>query len=105
VSGCRLRFDPLLPAALAYSDTHPSEFHPAFSEHSTRSQPKPQRAWVALVGPEAAKATVAVCIGATSARACEAAGVARILYPDSPGIEGWVECVREALGQPAAAQR
>jgi uroporphyrinogen-III synthase len=60
------------------------------------------RAWVALVGPEAARRTLSVCIGATSARACEAAGMTRILYPDSPGIEGWVDSVREALEQTGA---
>jgi uroporphyrinogen-III synthase len=55
------------------------------------------------VGAEAARGTVSVCIGATSARACEAAGMARVLYPDSPGIEGWVDTVREALAQQQGA--
>lgn len=69
----------------------------------TFGSPSAVKAWVALVGAEAARGTVSVCIGATSARACEAAGMARVLYPDSPGIEGWVDTVREALAQQQGA--
>lgn len=50
-----------------------------------------------------------MCIGETSARACAAAGITRVVYPDAPGIEGWVESVLEALAQSggveAAARR
>lgn len=65
----------------------------------TFGSPSAVKAWVALVGREGAQDTVSVCIGATSARACEAAGIKRVLYPEAPGIDGWVESVREALGQ------
>ncbi|KAI8463502.1 MAG: tetrapyrrole biosynthesis, uroporphyrinogen III synthase [Monoraphidium minutum] len=71
----------------------------------TFGSPSAVKAWVALVGEERARATVAVCIGATSARACEAAGIGRVHYPDSPGIPEWVDKVREALEQGAPARR
>jgi len=55
------------------------------------------RAWVALVGLEAAKEKMSVCIGSTSARACNTAGLTRVIYPDAPSIESWVDCVLQAL--------
>ncbi|EFJ40450.1 hypothetical protein VOLCADRAFT_69473, partial [Volvox carteri f. nagariensis] len=34
------------------------------------------------------------CIGSTSAKACASAGITEnVYYPDSPGMEGWVEAV------------
>lgn len=62
--------------------------------------PTRTRAWIALVGMDAARSKANVCIGSTSARACEAAGLSNILFPEYPGIEGWVECVLQAMGQP-----
>jgi uroporphyrinogen-III synthase len=62
------------------------------------------RAWVALVGPEVAQAKMSVCIGSTSARACNTAGLTKVLYPDAPSIETWVDCVLQALQkQPVSA--
>lgn len=45
------------------------------------------------------KNIVAACIGETSATACREHGwnESRIFYPDSPGIEGWVEAIKESL--------
>lgn len=57
------------------------------------------RAWVALVGLEAAQRQMSVCIGSTSARACNTAGLTKVIYPDSPSIDSWVECVLQALQQ------
>jgi hypothetical protein len=31
--------------------------------------------------------------------------MSRVLYPESPGIEGWVDSVRQALEQVEAAAR
>lgn len=72
----------------------------------TFGSPSAVKAWAALVGEERARGTVSVCIGSTSARACEAVGVRRVLYPDAPGIDSWAETVLEALEkhrQPSAA--
>lgn len=83
----------------------PALHAPPHTQQLHTQSTQPRRAWVALVGAEAAKQTLSVCIGSTSARACEAAGMSRILYPDAPGIDTWVECVLEALEgskQPAA---
>lgn len=62
------------------------------------------RAWVALTTeacggvPQLAVA----CIGSTSARAAEAAGLAPIFYPEAPGIAGFLDSIEEALKSPAA---
>jgi uroporphyrinogen-III synthase len=40
---------------------------------------------------------VSVCIGSTSARACEAAGLKKIYFPSSPGVEGWASSVMDAI--------
>lgn len=62
------------------------------------------RAWVALVGLEAAQKKMSVCIGSTSARACNTAGLTKVIYPDAPSIDSWVGCVLEALQkQPVTA--
>jgi uroporphyrinogen-III synthase len=44
------------------------------------------------------KNIVAACIGETSAQACREHGwkESQIFYPDSPGLEGWVEAIQEA---------
>ncbi|KAF5837730.1 tetrapyrrole biosynthesis, uroporphyrinogen III synthase [Dunaliella salina] len=59
----------------------------------TFGSPSAVKAWVSLAGLETAKDKVNVCIGSTSARACEAAGLSKVYFPEAPGIEGWVECV------------
>lgn len=70
----------------------------------TFGSPSAVKAWVALVGLEAAQKKVSVCIGSTSARACESAGLTQVLHPDAPSIESWVGCVLEALQkQPVTA--
>lgn len=76
------------------------------SSHSPSPLPAPCagecRAWVALVGLEAAQQKLSVCIGSTSAKACQAAGLTKVVHPEDPGIPGWVDCVLEAMGQKAA---
>lgn len=63
----------------------------------TFGSPSAVKAWVGLVGLEAAKEVPAACIGETSARACHGAGLARVYYPEAPGIEGWAQAVVDAL--------
>lgn len=65
----------------------------------TFGSPSAVKAWVALVGLEAAQRQMSVCIGSTSARACNTAGLTKVIYPDSPSIDSWVECVLQALHQ------
>jgi hypothetical protein len=38
-------------------------------------------------------------IGSTSARACATAGLTRVLFPDSPSIDSWVQCILDGLQQ------
>lgn len=59
----------------------------------TFGSPSTVKAWVALVGKEVAAQQLAVCIGSTSARACQSQGLTRIYHPEAPGVEGWVEQV------------
>eukprot|EP00955_Chlamydomonas_euryale_P067027 359718-Chlamydomonas_euryale.AAC.11 len=64
----------------------------------TFGSPSAVKAWVALVGLPAASERLSVCIGSTSARACESAGLPmeRVYHPASPGVDGWVESVLQA---------
>jgi uroporphyrinogen-III synthase len=64
------------------------------AEVMTYGSPSAVKAWVALVGLEAANSKVNACIGATSAKACASIGITQnVVFPESPGIEGWAECV------------
>jgi uroporphyrinogen-III synthase len=71
----------------------------------TFGSPSAVKAWIALVGLAAAGERPAACIGATSARACEAAGLTRIFFPEAPGIDGWVTAVTDALQQQQQQRR
>mmetsp|Transcript_26764 Transcript_26764/g.58348 ORF Transcript_26764/g.58348 Transcript_26764/m.58348 type:complete len:299 (-) Transcript_26764:461-1357(-) len=65
----------------------------------TFGSPSAVKAWVALVGLQTANQKLNVCIGSTSARACDKVGLVkeRVYYPEDPGIEGWVDCVKQAV--------
>lgn len=61
------------------------------------ASPSAVKAWVELVGgPDDADVAFA-CIGSTSAKAAEQLGLNRIYSTDSPGLEGFVEAIEEAL--------
>jgi len=61
------------------------------------ASPSAVNAWVELVGgPEQADVAFA-CIGSTSAKAAEKLGLKRIYSTDSPGLEGFIEAIEEAL--------
>eukprot|EP00897_Mesotaenium_endlicherianum_P000014 jgi/Mesen1/10012/ME000722S09299 len=70
---------------------------------ATFASPTAVRAWVELVASNrngdgvGEWAGAAACIGSTSAEAARKAGLTRIYHPDSPGIDGWVESVMQAL--------
>ncbi|GIL68477.1 hypothetical protein Vafri_21746 [Volvox africanus] len=60
----------------------------------TYGSPSAVKAWVGLAGLEVANSKVNACIGSTSAKACASAGITENVYfPDSPGIDGWVDAV------------
>eukprot|EP00271_Cylindrocystis_brebissonii_P018616 TRINITY_DN5371_c0_g1_i1.p1 TRINITY_DN5371_c0_g1~~TRINITY_DN5371_c0_g1_i1.p1 ORF type:complete len:366 (-),score=62.04 TRINITY_DN5371_c0_g1_i1:296-1393(-) len=66
----------------------------------TFASPTAVKAWMELVvAPlNPAWSGAAACIGATSAEAARRAGLrGRILHPQEPGIDGWVESILEAL--------
>ncbi|GAQ79840.1 uroporphyrinogen III synthase [Klebsormidium nitens] len=66
---------------------------------ATFASPTAVKAWVERVcqGDVKRWSGAAACIGNTSAVAARNAGLDKIYFPDSPGIEGWVRSVREAL--------
>lgn len=51
--------------------------------------PSAVNVWAERVGTSA----VAACIGKTSADAAKEAGFARVVYPESPGVEAWADTV------------
>ena len=66
----------------------------------TFASPSAVKAYCALLRPlrpAGARPPAVACIGLTSARACAAAGLTRVYYPDAPGVEGWAEAVQAAL--------
>ncbi|GFR40246.1 hypothetical protein Agub_g817 [Astrephomene gubernaculifera] len=70
----------------------------------TYGSPSAVKAWVGLVGRQAANERVNACIGSTSAKACASAGITQhVVYPEAPGVEGWADAVergwRERLEQ------
>ncbi|KAL3689686.1 hypothetical protein R1sor_015995 [Riccia sorocarpa] len=68
---------------------------------ATFASPTAVRAWIELVGPWDG---AAACIGTTSAKAAKSAGLSRVFCPESPGIDGWVESVVEALDSMCSVQ-
>ncbi|PIA46387.1 hypothetical protein AQUCO_01500132v1 [Aquilegia coerulea] len=61
------------------------------------ASPSAVRAWVSLL-PEAEGWDHAVaCIGETTALAAKGHGLKNVYYPTNPGLEGWVDSIREAL--------
>lgn len=68
------------------------------------ASPSALKAWVHHVGHEAARAMTIAAIGSTSARAAEKLGLDRVLFPDEPGIETFVETIEMALQKTAAQE-
>lgn len=63
------------------------------------ASPSALKAWVDLVGFEAANAQVLACIGSTSGKAAIELGFARdrVFWDPAPGMDGFVRSVRAAL--------
>ena len=78
----------------------------------TFGSPSAAKAWVAVAGETIAARRVArerepmyVCIGETSATACEKLGLADVWYPDAPGMDAWAETVVLALNDDGVVPR
>eukprot|EP00892_Ulva_mutabilis_P001368 jgi/Ulvmu1/11231/UM073_0003.1 len=67
--------------------------------------PSALKAWLRIAGDSAAKARPVACIGSTSGRAALRLGWREdhVFWPDSPGLEGFVDSVKDALRHRAAA--
>lgn len=64
---------------------------------ATFASPTAVKAWMELVAEPRNWDGAAACIGSTSANAALKAGLQKVYHPESPGIEGWVESIMEAL--------
>ncbi|KAL6867255.1 hypothetical protein ACP4OV_015279 [Aristida adscensionis] len=60
------------------------------------ASPSALKAWLNLVSADNWNNSIA-CIGETTASAAKKLGLKSIYYPASPGLEGWVESILEAL--------
>lgn len=65
----------------------------------TFGSPSAVKAWLALSGlaGEGVAHPLYACIGGTSARACDKVGLPGVLFPESPGVDGWERVVLDAL--------
>jgi uroporphyrinogen-III synthase len=59
----------------------------------TLASPSAVKTWAERVGTQQS----AACIGETSAAACREAGFQKIYWPESPGMDGWVKSVQDAV--------
>lgn len=61
--------------------------------------PSALKAWLQVAGEDAARLRPVACIGSTSARAALQLGWGEpaVFWPESPGMEGFVESIKEAL--------
>lgn len=69
---------------------------------ATFSSPSTVRGWTTNVSVD--KDIVVACIGETSAAAATKAGFRRVFHPDSPGIPGWVDAIRDAVASITATE-
>jgi len=61
------------------------------------ASPSALKAWVEHVGQERAGEITVAAIGSTSARAAEKLGLEKIVYPEKPGVDTFVDTILEAL--------
>jgi uroporphyrinogen-III synthase len=66
----------------------------------TLASPSAVKTWAERVGTQQS----AACIGETSASACREVGFQKIYWPESPGMDGWVKSVQDAVDALAAAR-
>ncbi|XP_059453413.1 uroporphyrinogen-III synthase, chloroplastic isoform X1 [Corylus avellana] len=62
------------------------------------ASPSAVRAWVKLILDSKRWNNSVACIGETTALAGKRLGLQNVYYPAQPGLEGWVDSIREALG-------
>ncbi|CAN8067750.1 unnamed protein product [Agarophyton chilense] len=81
--------------------TEPVEFHELYKEIGrgthiiTFASPSAVASWVENVGVQ--EGVTVACIGETSAKAAHDAGFTDVHFPESPGLEGWVGVVCDAM--------
>uniref|UniRef100_J3LKR3 Uroporphyrinogen-III synthase n=1 Tax=Oryza brachyantha TaxID=4533 RepID=J3LKR3_ORYBR len=79
-------------------DVDPLILKPALSAPVVAvASPSALRAWLNLVSQVDNWGNAIACIGETTASAAKEFGLKSIYYPTTPGIDGWVESILEAL--------
>ena len=63
------------------------------------ASPSALRAWVEHVGQAHAEQMTIACIGSTSARAAEKLGLKNVVFAEEPGLEMFVQTIREAVSR------
>ncbi|KAF8687432.1 hypothetical protein HU200_043124 [Digitaria exilis] len=61
------------------------------------ASPSALRAWLKLISKVGNRNNSIACIGETTGSAAKKLGLKSIYYPTTPGLEGWVESILEAL--------
>ncbi|XP_010526000.1 PREDICTED: uroporphyrinogen-III synthase, chloroplastic isoform X2 [Tarenaya hassleriana] len=61
------------------------------------ASPSAIRVWIDLIPDLEQWSNSIACIGETTASAARRLGLQKIYYPTQPGLEGWVDCILEAL--------
>ncbi|KAL1190120.1 Uroporphyrinogen-III synthase [Cardamine amara subsp. amara] len=61
------------------------------------ASPSAVRAWLNLIQNAEQWSNCVACIGETTASAAKRLGLKNVYYPEQPGLEGWVESIKEAL--------
>ncbi|WCJ35377.1 Uroporphyrinogen-III synthase chloroplastic [Euphorbia peplus] len=63
----------------------------------TVASPSAIRAWVNLISESEQWDNSVACIGETTASAAKKLGLKNVYFPESPGFEGWIDSICEAL--------
>ncbi|KAL6995559.1 uroporphyrinogen-III synthase [Sarracenia purpurea var. burkii] len=61
------------------------------------ASPSAVRAWVNLISESECWGNAIACIGETTALAARRLGLRNVYHPENPGLEGWLDSIREAL--------
>eukprot|EP01025_Chloroclados_australasicus_P008909 TRINITY_DN1330_c0_g1_i3.p1 TRINITY_DN1330_c0_g1~~TRINITY_DN1330_c0_g1_i3.p1 ORF type:complete len:228 (+),score=28.20 TRINITY_DN1330_c0_g1_i3:212-895(+) len=60
------------------------------------ASPSAVKAWKMFIDEEQMTSQILACIGSTSAETADKLGFKKVVYPQSPGIDGWVNSIKAA---------
>ncbi|VFQ86888.1 unnamed protein product [Cuscuta campestris] len=62
------------------------------------ASPSAIHTWANLIPPAEKQGNAIACIGETTALAAKKLGLRNVYFPKNPGLDGWVDCILQALG-------